>query len=390
MEKKSYDVIVVGGAVMGSSVAYHLLSFDPRLRVAVVERDPAYSQSSTTLSLGGVRVQFSLKENILISLYAQDFFSRFEEEMAVGEEKPSIDYRRAGYLFLIDGPGRLTAEKDLALQKELGGQVEWWTPERIQKEFPLFAGDLFVGGTFGLRDGYLDPYGVLMGFRKKAVSLGARYIFEEVKEIETTRKKITALRLSSGRVLRSGIVVNAAGPWAGEIGRMVGIGIPLSPINRQVFAVKPEVSMDRNLPLVIAPSGLYFRSESGGLILVGRSMEEDESGFGFRWDWKRFTERLWPELARIVPAFEKLKLVRGWAGLYEVNRLDNNAILGPWPELGGFYLINGFSGHGVQQSPAAGRYLAELILGRTPSLDLSLFGPRRILENRPLGEGAVV
>jgi len=390
MENKSYDAIVVGGAVMGSSVAYHLLKLDPRLRVAVVERDPAYTRSSTALSLGGVRVQFSLKENILISLYAQDFFSRFEEEMAVGEERPAIDYRQAGYLFLIDEPGKPTAEKDLALQRSLGGRVEWWTPERIKKEFPLFAADLFVGGTFGPRDGYLDPYGVLMGFRKKAASLGARYVSDEVTAVKTARGKIAGLRLASREVLHSEVVVNAAGPWAGEIGRMVGVELPLDPINRQVFAVKPEVSMNRALPLVIAPSGLYFRSETGGLILVGRSMEEDETGFGFRWDWKRFTDWLWPELARIVPAFENLKMVRGWAGLYEVNRLDNNAILGPWPELEGFYLINGFSGHGLQQSPAAGRYLAELILGRSPTLDLSVFAPRRILENRPLGEGAVV
>jgi glycine/D-amino acid oxidase-like deaminating enzyme len=355
-----------------------------------VERDPAYTRSSTALSLGGVRVQFSLKENILISLYAQDFFSRFEEEMAVGEERPAIDYRQAGYLFLIDEPGKATAEKDLAFQRSLGGRVEWWTPERIKKEFPLFAADLFVGGTFGPRDGYLDPYGVLMGFRKKAASLGARYISDEVTAVKTARGKIAGLQLASGEVLHSKVAVNAAGPWAGEISRMVGIELPLAPVNRQVFAVKPEVSMDRALPLVIAPSDLYFRSETGGLILVGRSMEEDETGFGFRWDWKRFTDWLWPELARIVPAFEKLKMVRGWAGLYEVNRLDSNAILGAWPELEGFYLINGFSGHGLQQSPAAGRYLAELILGRSPTLDLSVFAPRRILENRPLGEGAVV
>jgi glycine/D-amino acid oxidase-like deaminating enzyme len=268
--------------------------------------------------------------------------------------------------------------------------VEWWTPERIKKEFPLFAADLFVGGTFGPRDGYLDPYGVLMGFRKKAASLGACYISDEVTAVKTARGKIAGLQLASGEVLHSKVAVNAAGPWAGEISRMVGIELPLAPVNRQVFAVKPEVSMDRALPLVIAPSDLYFRSETGGLILVGRSMEEDETGFGFRWDWKRFTDWLWPELARIVPAFEKLKMVRGWAGLYEVNRLDSNAILGAWPELEGFYLINGFSGHGLQQSPAAGRYLAELILGRSPTLDLSVFAPRRILENRPLGEGAVV
>jgi FAD-dependent oxidoreductase domain-containing protein 1 len=390
MKNNSFDVIIVGGGVMGSSVAYHLLKFDPRLRVAVVERDSAYTRASTTLSLGGVRIQFSLRENILISLYAQEFFSRFEEEMGIEGEKASIDYRKAGYLFLIDEGGRAVAEKDLALQKGLGCSVEWWTPEKIKKEFPLFSVDLFAGGTFGPRDGYLDPYGVLMGFRKKAISLGARYISDEVEGIDQAAQKITGVRLASGLILHSPTVVNAAGPWGGEVARMAGVQIPLSPVNRQVFAVKPEVSPDRALPLVIAPSGFYFRSETGGVILAGRSMEEDETGFDFRWDWKRFTELLWPELARIVPAFEKLKLVRGWAGLYDVNTLDNNAILGPWPGMNGFYLINGFSGHGLQQSPAAGRYLAELILGRTPVLDLSCFSPRRILENRPLEEGGVV
>ena len=375
---------------MGSSVAYHLLKFDPRLRVAVVERDSAYTRASTTLSLGGVRIQFSLRENILISLYAQEFFCRFEEEMGIEGEKASIDYRKAGYLFLIDEAGRAVAEKDLALQKGLGCPVEWWTPEKIKREFPLFAVDPFAGGTFGPRDGYLDPYGVLMGFRKKAISLGAHYISDEVEGIDQAAHKITGVRLASGLILHSPTVVNAAGPWGGELARMAGVQIPLSPVNRQVFAVKPEVSPDRALPLVIAPSGFYFRSETGGLLLAGRSMEEDETGFDFRWDWKRFTELLWPELARIVPAFETLKLVRGWAGLYDVNTLDNNAILGPWPGMNGFYLINGFSGHGLQQSPAAGRYLAELILGRTPALDLSCFSPRRILEKRPLEEGGVV
>ena len=390
MENPNFDVIIVGGAVIGSSVAYHLLAAEPRLKVAVLERDPTYSRASTSLSLGGVRVQFSLKENILISLYAQEFFSRFEEEMAVEREKPSIDYRRAGYFFLIDRPGWSAAEKDMELQRRLGCEVEWWTPERIRRELPLFQADLFVGGTFGPKDGYLDPYGVLVGFRKKAISLGARYIPYEAVEIKKIQGSTIRVKLASQEVLYSDTVVNAAGPWGAEVARMAGIELPLSPVNRQVFAVKPEVSIDRALPLVIAPSGLYFRSETGGLILVGRSMEDDEVGFGFRWDWKRFTDRLWPELAQIVPAFEKLKLVRGWAGLYEVNLLDRNAILGSWPEMEGFYLINGFSGHGLQQSPAAGRYLAELILRRAPVLDLSCFSPRRILENRPLGEGAVV
>lgn len=390
MQSRSYDVVVVGGAVMGSSLAYHLLAADPALKVAVVERDPTYTRASTSLSLGGVRIQFSLKENILISLYALECFSRFEEEMAIKGENPSINFRQEGYLFLIDRLGKESAERSLDLQKRLGGEVEWWPPERIKGKFPLLSVDGFVGGTFGLRDGYIDPHGLMMAFRGKAISLGAQYLIDEGLKLEKDQKGIKGLKLVSGQTVHSKIVVNAAGPWAAEIARTAGVKLPIFPTKRQVFAVKPETPLERPFPLVITPSGLYFRSETGGMILVGRSMEEDPVEFEFEWGWNRFTEWLWPELVHIVPSFETLKLVRGWAGLYEVNQLDNNAILGEWPGIEGLYLMNGFSGHGLQQSPAAGRYLAELILKRKPTLDLSCFSPQRILEDRPLGEGAVV
>jgi len=390
MKSNFYDIVIVGGAVMGSSVAYHLLVAEPNLKLAVVERDPTYTRATTPLSLGGVRIQFSLKGNILMSLYALQCFARFEEEMAVNSEKPFINFRQEGYLFLIDSSGRALAEKSLALQNDLGCKVEWWTPEKIKTQFPLLSVDGLVGGTFGDQDGYLDPYALMMAYRAKAISLGARYIGDEVKELRKSGCRMTGVRLASGQVLNAGIVVNAAGPWAAEVARTAGVELPISPTKRQVFALKPVAPLERPLPLVISPSGLYFRSETGGLILVGRSLEEDRVGFDFEWDWKRFTEVLWPELAKIVPAFETIKLVRGWAGLYAMNRLDHNAILGLWPDLQGLYLINGFSGHGLQQSPAAGRYLAELILKRPPTLDLSCFSPQRILDNRPLEEGGIV
>ncbi len=390
MSHNNFDVIIVGGAVMGSSTAYHLLSMDPNLNIAVIERDPGYVRASTSLCLGGVRVQFSLKENILISLYARQFFSRCEEEMEVGGEKPVINFRREGYLFLIDLEGKEASEKDLGLQNSLGGNVEWWTPERIKKEFPLISAEGFAGGTFGAGDGYVDPYGLMMGFRKKAVSLGAHYLFEEALQLVRSGKGVKGVRLASGEFLSAPVVVNAAGPWAADICRTAGVDLPLLPTKRQVFVVKPEFSFERPLPLIITPSGLYFRSETGGLVLVGRSMEKDPVGFDWSWDWERFTECLWPELVKVIPAFERLKMIRGWAGLYEVNRFDSNALLGAWPGVDGLYLINGFSGHGLQQSPAAGRYVSEVILGRTPTLDLGCFHPARILEDRPLGEGAVV
>jgi glycine/D-amino acid oxidase-like deaminating enzyme len=360
------------------------------MKLAVVERDPTYSRASTTLSLGGVRIQFSLKENIQISLYAQNLFSRFEEEMAIAGERIFLNFRQEGYLFLVDPKGRGAAEESLALQKQLGGAAEWWPPGLIREKFPLIEADDFAGGTFGPRDGYLDPYALLMAYRAKALSMGAQYIASEAVELIKFGNAIEGVRLASGETLHSTTVVNAAGAWAAELARTAGVELPIMPIQRQVFAVKPSHELKGPLPLVITPSGLYFRPETGGLILVGRSLDSDKLGFDFHWDWERFKEFLWPELAQIVPRFDNLRMVRGWVGLYDQNLLDNNAILGPWPGIKGLYLINGFSGHGLQQSPAAGRYLAELILKRHPTLDLSCFSPKRILENRPLREGGVL
>jgi FAD-dependent oxidoreductase domain-containing protein 1 len=386
----AYDIIIVGGGIMGSSAAYHLLSLEPNLALAIVEKDPLYTHASTPLSLGGIRIQFTLKENILISLYAQEAYSRFEEEMAVEGEKPFINYRKEGYLFLIEETGRAAAEAALTFQRQMGGEVEWWTPEKIQARYPILSMDGFCGGTFGLRDGYLDPYAVLMGYRAKAKSLGAEFRTDTVTEMLRSQSSIEGVRLQSGAELKAGAVVNAAGAWAGAVARTAGVDLPVVPIKRQVFAFKPAIPVSESLPLVIYPSDLYFRPETGGVILTGKSLKEDPITFDLSWQKERFEEIIWPELARFVPSFESLKLIRGWAGLYETNLLDHNAIIGPWPELEGLFLINGFSGHGVQQAPAAGRYLAELILHRTPALQLSCFSPRRILENRPLLEIGVV
>jgi glycine/D-amino acid oxidase-like deaminating enzyme len=390
MNHSENDVIIVGGGVMGCSLAYHLKRAEPRLKVVLVERDPSYQYASTALSLGGVRVQFSLKENILISMYTEQVLERFEEEMAVDGEKPDISYRRAGYLFLIDSPSESAARSSLALQKELGAVAEWWTPERIKKEYPFLNVTPWVGGTFGPKDGYVDPYGFLMAYRAKARSLGVEFLQDRVVALEKEGHRILGVRRASGENLTARVVVNAAGAWAAEVAEAIGVKLPVEPVRRQVFAFRPPDPFERDLPLMILPSGLYFRSETGGLVLVGRSFDDDPVGFDFSWERKRFEEILWPELAEIVPSFDRLKLVRGWAGLYDVNRLDGNAILGEWPEIKGLFIMTGFSGHGLQQAPAVGRYISELILGKTPTLDLSVLSPQRILEHRPLTESGIV
>ena len=390
MEKKTYDVIVVGGGIMGCSIAYYLMGADDKLKLTVVEMDTTYTRASSTLSMANIRIQFSLKENIQISQYAFDVLERFEDDMVVDDEKPNISYHREGNLFLVEDDGFSLAEEALALQKDLGCQVEWWSPEQIREHYPLYQPTSLVGGTFGPQDGHLDAYSVLMGYKAKARSLGAEFIKDEVIEIVTEGGRVSGVRLASGGRLAGKFVVNCAGAWAAKVAQTAGVNLPVEPTKRQIFTMDTAVKPEGPLPLTILPSGLYFRTETGDLILLGKSMDDDSVGFDFTWDRKRFEDILWPELAEFVPAFDTLKLMRGWAGLYAVNTLDENAILGEWPEIKGLLLANGFSGHGLQQAPAVGRYMSELITGRTLTLDLSIFGPERILENKPLSEGGIV
>jgi FAD-dependent oxidoreductase domain-containing protein 1 len=385
-----YDVILIGGGIMGCATAYYLLKNNLKLKVAVVEKDLTYTYASTTLSMANIRIQFSLKENIQISQYAFEALDRFEEEMAMNDERPNIAFRREGNLFLVNEEGRGLAEKAFELQKALGCSIEWWSPGKIMEQYPLYEASHLSGATFGPKDGHLDAYAVLMGYKAKARSLGAIFMADEVTEILKMGRRVSGVRLASGSDLVSNVVGNCAGAWAAQVARTAGVEIPVIPVKRQIFALDTKVKPQGPLPLTILPSGLYFRTETGNLILLGKSMDDDPVGFSFNTDDKRFNDLLWPELAEFVPAFDTLKIVRGWAGLYAVNTLDHNAILGEWPELRGFYLANGFSGHGLQQGPAVGRYISELILGVEPALDLSAFSPIRILENKPLSEGGIV
>lgn len=388
-----YDMVIVGGGIMGCAAAYYLIGADSKLKIAVVEKDPGYERASTTLSLANVRIQFSLKENILISMYTRDVLDTFDDAMTVAGTAPGIQYRKEGNLFIVKPEDRDAAQNALALQNKLGGNVEWWPVEKIKDRFPLYEPSGMEGGTFGPYDGHLDANSFLVGYKKKARALGVTFISDEVLEIKRGPGKGTPVEgviLASNKRLAAGVVINCAGAWAAGLARSVGVYLPVQPVKRHVFVLDTKVKPETPLPLTVLPSGLYFRSDTGGVILLGKSMVDDHVGFDFAWDRDRFLELLWPELAEFIPAFDRLKLQRGWAGLYAVNTFDGNAILGEWPECGNFYLANGFSGHGLQQAPAVGRYLSEKILGRTPTLDLSIFHPTRILENKPLSETGLV
>jgi FAD-dependent oxidoreductase domain-containing protein 1 len=386
MANNAYDVIMVGGGLMGCATAYYLMKADDRLKVAIIEMDPSYEKASTTLSDGNIRIQFNLKENIQISQYGLEAVERFAEEMAVDDSRPDVAFRRQGNLFLVDETGLEEARRGFALQRSLGCQVEWLTPGEIEQRYPLCHPAGCVGGTFGPQDGTMDPWAVLMGFRNKAVSLGARYVQAEVASLLTKENSITGVRLSSGDKLSAKFVVNSAGAWAPQIALTAGIDLPVQPVKRQVFVIETNARPDGVLPAIFFPSGLYCFHEHSGHFTCGKSLPDDPVGYEFGWNRQIFTEILWEELITFVPSFDRLKVARGWAGLYAVNTFDGNAILGEWPELEGLLLANGFSGHGFQQCHAVGRYIAELILDQTPTLDLSILSPRRILENKPVFE----
>jgi glycine/D-amino acid oxidase-like deaminating enzyme len=386
-ETKTFDVIMAGGGLMGCATAYYLLLGDPTIRVAIVEMDPDYTYNSTVLSDGNARLQFNLKENILISLYGLERLKTFTEDMAVGDWRPEIDFRQQGNLFLVDEASKENALAGLALQQSLNCEVTWLEPEEIKDRFPLFDETTFAGGTFGHLDGTMDPQAVLIAFKRKAVDLGAEFIEAEVAEIIHDGGNVHGVKLSDGTQLISNNVVNSAGAWGTKLARTAGIELPVDPVMRQVFVLQTTAKPQETYPLTVFPSGLYLIQEHGSQFMCGKSLEHDPIGFDFSWNHERFMEFMWPELVEHVPAFDQLKIQSGWSGLYAVNRFDGNVILGEWPGMQGFFLVNGFSGHGFQQCHAIGRYLAETIRGVDPFMDLSIFSPKRIVESKPVFEG---
>jgi len=387
MTNNTYDVLIIGGGVMGCATAYYLLKFDPRLKVAILEMDHTYAKASTPLSDGNTRIQFNIRENIQVSQYGLEVLARFAEEMEVDGVRPDPAFRQQGNLFVLDETSRDETYEGMLLQKSLGCEVHWLTPEEVQAHYPIYNLMDCVAGAFGPLDGTMSPMGVLTGYQKKVLDLGAEYIHAEVVGVLRKGNQIVGVKLATGDILDSKIVMNGAGAWAGLVARTAGVDLPLAPTKRQVTIVETNVQPEQILPVLFLPSGLYVIHEGEGLFMVGKSFADDYIGTDdFAWARKSFEEKVWPELVEYIPSFDRLKILRGWAGLYEVNTLDGNAILGEWPGLKGFFLANGFSGHGFQQCHAVGRYIAELMLGKVPVLDLSIFSPQRILENAPVFE----
>lgn len=380
-----HDVVIIGGAAMGSATAFYLSRYDPSLSIAVIEKDPSYSKCSTVMSDGNVRYQFNLRENIQISQFAMEVLETFEHDMAVGGKTFDPASRHQGNLFLTDATGVETAHTGLALQQSLGCDTQWLEAEVIEARWPAYSGPDHVGGTFGPSDGSVDPHAVLHGYRAKARHQGVAYMAGDVASLKRVGDKVTGVDLADGSTIEARTVVNCAGAWSPALLTPIGVDIPVIPVRRSVYVVETAIDTEA-VPSVFLPTGLYLVPERGGTFVVGWSRPSDPVGIDFGFSRDRFEDELWPELVRWLPAFDALHVRGGWSGLYAVNTLDANAIIGAWPTVDGLYVCTGFSGHGFQQCHAVGRYLAELITGRDHTLDLSRLGPKRILTNTPVHE----
>jgi glycine/D-amino acid oxidase-like deaminating enzyme len=388
------DVVVVGGAIIGSSVATFLAQrgdFDGR--IVVVERDPTFRTSSTTLSAASIRLQFSTPLNIEISRFGVEVIKHPDRYLAVDGEGPEVDFVENGYLFLATDAGLATLERNHATQRALDVPVLLLTPAELRDRFPWITVEDLAGASLGLADeGWFDAHALLQGFRRRARSLGVTERVGEVVGLERDGDRLRGVRLADGSLIEADWVVNAAGPRAASVAAMAEIELPVSPRKRLVFHVEAPVSLGA-APLTVDPSGVYFRPE-GPAYIAGfspRDGDSDPDTLDLVPDRAPFESLVWPALAHRVAAFDRLRLLDTWAGHYEVNVLDHNGIVGPHPVVTNLLFANGFSGHGLQQAPAVGRGLAEWItVGRYESLELSPLGYGRIERNEPIRELNVV
>ena len=384
-----YDVVIVGGAAVGSAAAYFLAAQpDFNGSVLVIEKDFSYEKCATTLSAASIRHQFSTPGNIRMSQFGTEFIGAVGTTLEVDGEAPDVGFRQAGYLFLASAAGHAVLQANHRIQRGLGADVVLLSPAELQQRFPWLATGDLCAGSLGLSgEGWLDAYGLMRAFRRKAIALGVTYREAEVIGLMRARGRVTEVVLADGSRIPCGHVVNAAGTGARALAHAAGIGLPVEARKRCVFHFLTPRALPA-CPLVIDPGGAWFRPEGSGFICgISPPESEDPECFDFDVVHAQFDEILWPALAARVPQFEALKLQRSWAGHYDVNTLDHNVILGTHPEVTNLLFANGFSGHGLQQSPAAGRALSELLTyGAYRTLDLCEFGWARVLENRPLPE----
>lgn len=393
--KQSYDVVIVGGAMYGSSVAWWLTeNKDFNGSVLVVERDPTYTFASTSHTNSCIRQQFSSVINIQVSQFGAEFIKNFRTYMGGDERVPNLALHSFGYLYLADTDAFAQALQDSqTVQAANGAGTKHLSAAEIKSAYPFYQLDDIIAGNHNLVDeGYFDGGTLFDWWKRSAKERGVTFIHNSVVAITRAGDHITSVALESGEVISCGTVVNASGPRAVVTARMAELDIPVEPRKRYSFVFQAEEPLDRTLPLTIDPSGVHMRSE-GAYYLAGCPPDDDPAVDydDFAQDHSIWEEKVWPVLAHRIPQFERIKLVNSWVGHYAYNTFDQNAIVGPHPAVSNFIFVNGFSGHGLQQSPAIGRGIAEWIAtGSYQTLDLTPFSFDRIANSQKLTEKAVI
>lgn len=396
--KSSYDVVIVGGAIMGSSTAW-FLSQNPDFNgsVLVVERDPSYEFTSTAHTNSCIRQQFSTELNVRISQFTADFLKNLRQYMGGDERVPELGIQNYGYMYLADNEGFADVLRaNQKLQRACGAETRLMTREEIAAEYPFYSLEDIVLGSINTKDeGYWDGGVVFDWFRRSARERGAEFIANEV--VAMTKNaggtSIESVTLKSGEVISCGHVVNASGPRGARTAKMAGLDLPVEPRKRFTWIFSAETPLPRDLPLTIDPSGVHFRQDGPKTYLAGCAPDPDPAvdPEDFSMDHAIWQDHVWPTIATRIPQFESIRVITEWAGHYSYNTLDRNAIVGPHPEVENFLFLNGFSGHGLQQSPAMGRGTAEwLTYGEYRSLDLTPLQYNRVLTGAAFVEKAVI
>ncbi len=368
-------IVIIGGGVVGSSVAFNLIQDGIRGRVLVIERDPSYQFASSALAMGGVRQQFMSAVNVQMVRYSLKVIAQF----------PDVQFRQRGYLFLANESNWAKVQRRYEVQKSLGAECVLLTVPEIRKLVPELYCDDLAGGLFGPQDGYVDPRATLRSYRMRAEQLGVTYISDEIHKIEQG----CVQTLKAGRI-DAAVIVIAAGAYSGTVAKLAGVDVPVTPVRQQLFRCALPRPWTYEFPVVIDPEGVHWRGWRNDEIVIARTNFDEQPGVRFGCDIENFHRNWMPELVRRVPEFSGLKLVFGWGGLYEMTP-DHNGIIDRVPGFDGLYIAAGFSGHGLMMSAATGKLTSELIrLGRFETIDASILSLSRFARNELFWDEAMI
>lgn len=392
---ETWDIVIVGGAATGASAAWWASGMETGVRILVLEPDPTYARSATALSVASVRSQFSNPVNVQISRFGAEFIRDFGARVGAEGGVPSLGLTENGYLFLTGTEtGAATMEELATMQRSFGAGTVVLDRAGLARRFPWMKLDDVVAGSYGPRDeGWFDNMGLVAGFRRAARARGVTFRAEQaVGLVADVAGAVTGVTLASGEGLRAGAVLLAAGTGVSGLLAKLGQDWPVEARKRTVFVVDAPEARHPDAPLIVDHTGIYMRPEHGTWV-AGTVPEVDGpcDMADFEPDHAQFDDLIWPRLWNRAEGFAATKVLRLWAGHYDFNTLDQNAILGAHPRWRGLFVASGFSGHGLQQAPAVGRAMAELMLtGAYQTLDLSDLGVDRVLAGRAFPERAIV